>query len=240
MRRNERERIARRDALKGKEVGYWKPQTLSLEDYFTNVKGHPTIFEMLSYLETHPRDWTIQGEEFAFIESKDGVCEKCDVRALNADPSLELKSTTKSAINGLEVHFSKFLAEQFTKNKTPIILTPNLHREFVYQSWVEAAHLDHIPRERIDEPGIAGIQAHPELDDDGVALALSLRAIDGSHRAALAHREGRPFSVFVLTPVETLQCTFAIDNKKNPFFLRSYTRAGEYVLAQMALGKIKP
>lgn len=240
MRRSERERLARRDALKGKSVGYWKPRTLSLADYLTQVRGHPPIPQMLDYLENHPRDWTIEGEDFEFTEAKDGVCEKCSVRALDVDPSLELKSTAKSAFDGLEVQFSKFIAEQFTAGKQTITLTPNLHREFVYQSWVEAAHLNHIPRERVDEPGIAGIQAHAALEDGATVLALSLRAIDGSHRAALAYREGRPFSVFVLTPVETLQSTFAIDNKKNPFFLREYTKEGEWLLAQMARGSIKP
>jgi hypothetical protein len=240
MRRNERERIARRNAYQGSSVGYWKPRTLSVEDYLTAVKGHPPIPWMLDYLSNNPRDWTIEGEDFEFIESKDGVCEKCSVRGLDEDPSLELKSTTKSAVDGLEVHFSKFIADKFITGKQPITLTPTLHREFVYQSWVEAAHLDHIPRERVDEPGIAGIQAHPDLDNGEITLALSLRAIDGSHRAALAFREGRPFSVLVLNPVETLQCTFAIGNKKNPFFLPKYTKAGEWLLAKMALGEIKP
>jgi|SRR5579864_528410 len=240
MRRNERERIARRDAYRqGISVDYWKPRTLSLEDYITYVRSHPPIAEMLDHLEKHPRDWRKDGEEFEFIESKNGVCEKCSARVFDADPS-ELKSTTKSAVDGLVVQFSKFIAEQLAKGKQPTTLTPNLHREFVYQSWVEAAHLDHIPSECVDEPGIAGIQGHPELDNGEMALALSLRAIDGSHRAALAYREGRPFSVLVLNPVETLQCTFAIDNKKNPFFLRKYTKEGEWLLAKMARGDIKP
>jgi len=233
MRRNERERIARRNAYQASSVGYWTQRTLSLEDYFSTVKRHPSVPDMLDYLSTHPRDWTIEGEAFAFVESKDNVCEKCSVRALDADSSLELKSTTKSAVDGLEVHFSKFIADQLARGKEPITLTSTLHREFVYQSWVEAAHLDHIPRERLDEPGIAGIQGHPEWDNGVMNLALSLRALDGSHRAALTFREGKPFSVFVLTPVETLQCTFAIGNKKNPFFLREYTKAGEQLLAKM-------
>jgi hypothetical protein len=241
MRRNERERIARRNAYWGStNVGYWRPTTISPEDYLATVKGHPPISQMLEYLSNNPRDWTEDGEEFEFASSKEGICEKCNVRAMNIHPSLELKSTTKSAFNGLEVQFSKFIAEQFTAGKAPITLTPNLHREFVYQSWVEAAHLDHIPRECVDEPGIAGIQAHAELENGVITLALSLRAIDGSHRAALAYREGRPFTVFLLTPLETLQSTFAIDNKKNPFFLREYTKEADVLLTQMARGEIKP
>jgi hypothetical protein len=231
MRRNEREPIAPRDALKGEEVGYWKPKTLSLADYLATVKVHPPIPQMLNHFSNHSRDWAVEAKAFEFTGSKDGVCEKCSTRELNEDPRFELKSTVKSAIDGLEVQFSKFIAKQFTAGKQPITITPNLHREFVYQSWVEGAHLDHIPRERLDEPGIAGIQVHAELENGALAFALSLRAIDGSHRAARAYREGRPFSVFVLTPVETLQSMFSIGNKKNPFFLRDYTKEDELLLA---------
>src|SRR5580698_2874927 len=124
MRRNERERIARRDALKGVTVGYWKPKDFTLDEYYDFVNSHPPIPEMLDYLESHPRDWTVLGEEFDFAESQGGVCEKCSTRKLNADPSLELKLTT-SALGGVDVRFSKLIADQLIKGKQPITLTPN-------------------------------------------------------------------------------------------------------------------
>jgi hypothetical protein len=54
------------------------------------VKQHSSIAEILEYLEKNPRDWEIDGEEFEFAESKDGVCEKCAVRELKRDLSTEL------------------------------------------------------------------------------------------------------------------------------------------------------
>jgi hypothetical protein len=239
MRRNERERIERKKAFQASKGGFWMPKNITLPEYLNAVKGHPTMPEMLDYLENHPRNWA-EAEEIEFANSKDGVCEKCSVRALNIDPTLELKSTTNLGFDGVDIHFSKYIAETFIKGKEPITLTPNLHREFVYQSWFEAAHLEHIPRGLISEPGIAAIHAYPELEKGVMNIALSFRAIDGSHRAALAYREKRTFSVRVLTPEETLKSIFAIGNKKNPLFARSYTKEADDLLEAMGRGEIGP
>jgi hypothetical protein len=237
MRRNERERQARKTAYQMSQNGFWVPKDLSLEQYLAGVKSHPTIPEMLNYLSENHRDW--EDESDLYRPSKDGVCEKCTVRALNLDPTSELKSTSNTGFEGAEVHFSKFIADRFAAGKEPITLTPNLHREFVYQSWIEAAHLDHI-REHMDEPGLAAIEAQPELNDGALHITLSFRAIDGSHRAALTYKEGKPFAVRVLTPVETLKSTFAIGTKKNPFFVGGYTEDAELLLEQMARGEAGP
>ena len=213
------------------------PENLSLEAYLVAVKGHPAIPEMLDYLSEHHREW--EDESDLFRPSKDDVCEKCSVRALHLDPTAELKSTSNSGFEGAEIHFSKFIADRFAVGKEPITLTPNLHREFVYQSWIEAAHLDHIG-EHMTEPGLAAIEAHPELTDGVLHISLSLRAIDGSHRAALTYKEGKPFAVRVLTPVETLKSTFAIGTKKNPFFVGGYTKESELLLEKMARGELGP
>jgi hypothetical protein len=188
---------------------------------------------MLAFLSENNGDM----EEFAFIESKDGTCEKCTVRAKNLPPESVLKSS-ENCLDGVWVSYSKYIAEQFTINKEPMTLPTNLHHRFVYQSWVEATHLDHIPRDKVNEPGIAAIQGHPELENGEVCMTLGLKAIDGSHRAALTYREGLPFSVLVLTPLELLKSTFAIDNKKNPFFERGYTKAAEELLTQMTRGEV--
>lgn len=213
---------------------------MTLEDYFEAVKQHPPITEILEYLEKNPRDWKVDGEDFEFEESKDGVCEKCAAHKLERDLTTELKAATKSLDGSADVQFSRYAAERFATGKETVILTPNLHREFVYHSWVEAAHLEHIKQHK-DEPGIAAIFAHPEMEEDGeLSLALSIRAVDGSHRAALTYREGRPFSVRVLSPVETLKSIFSINNKKNPFFAVKYSPQVDEVLEQMARGEIKP
>ncbi len=70
--------------------------------------------------------------------------------------------------------------------------------------------------------------------------ALGIRPIDGSHRGALAYKEGRPFAVRVLTPVETLKSMFSINNKKNPFFAVKYSPMVDEVLEKMARGEFKP
>jgi hypothetical protein len=240
MSRNEQERKARRQTYLASKNNYWTPKDMTLDDYFSAVSQHPPIAETLTYLEKSPRDWTAEGEEFEFAESKDGVCEKCAVRKLNRDSSTELKASPKSLDGAADVQFSRYAAEEFAKGKEPLILTPNLHREFVYHSWVEAAHLEHIKEHR-DEPGILGLEAHPEIELDGtMSLALSSRAIDGSHRAALTHREGRPFAVRVLTPVETLRSIFAINNKKNPFFAVKYSSQADEILEEIARGDAGP
>jgi hypothetical protein len=85
------------------------------------------------------------------------------------------------------------------------------------------------------------LEAHPEIEVDGtLSIALGFRAVDGSHRAALSYREGRPFAVRVLTPVETLKSMFSINNKKNPFFAVKYSPEVDEILAQMARGEVGP
>jgi len=240
MRRKERERAARRQTYLASKQNYWIPKGFTLEDYLKIVKQHSSVAEILEYLEENPRDWQIEGEEFEFAESKDGVCEKCAVRELEHDLSTELKVATKCFNGVAEVQFSRYAADHFAKGKQPIILTPNLHRDFVYQSWVEAAHLEHIKQHR-DEPGIMAAFVHPEIGaDGGLTLGYSIRAVDGSHRAALSYREGRPFAVRVLTPIETLKSIFSIDNKKNPFFALKYSPKVDAVLERMARGEVGP
>lgn len=232
MRRNERERIARRQTYLASKRNYWTPPGLTLEEYIKLVNQHPPITEILEYLENHPRDWTIEGEEFEFATSTNDVCEKCSVRKFEKD-IYEMKAAPR-CLNNVEVQFSRYVAERFARDKEPVILTPNLHREFVYHSWVEAAHLEHI-KEHKDEPGIAALQAHVEIEEDGKpAFSLSIRAIDGSHRAALSYKEGRPFAVRLLSPVETLKSMFSIDNKRNPFFALKYSPQADKVLELMA------
>ena len=240
MRRREREREARRQTYIASQQNYWTPTNgMTIDDYLKIVKQHSPIAEMLEYLEKHPRDWQIDGGEFEFTESKEGVCEKCAVRELGTEWA-ELKVATKCLDGGAEVQFSRYAAERFARDKPSTILTPNLHRDFVYQSWVEAAHLEHIKQHR-DEPGIMAVFAHPAMEEDGkLSLALSMRAVDGSHRAALTYREDKPFSVRVLTPVETLKSIFSINNKKNPFFALQYSPEVDDILEQMARGGVGP
>jgi hypothetical protein len=238
MRRNERERIERRNAFQAaRKLGYWTPTGFSLDGYLAAVQSHPPIPEMLEYLSTNHRVWTDQDSDFN--ESKNGSCEKCSARALNLGPMAELKSSGHTGFDGLDVQYSKFIAERFFIEKEPITLTPELHREFICQSWIEAAHLHHI-KEHIDKPGIAAIEAQPELENGAVGITLSFRAIDGSHRAALTHREGRPFSVRVLSPLENLKSIFAIGFKKNPFFALRYSPELDKLLALMTSGKVGP
>jgi hypothetical protein len=201
---------------------------MSLSDYLDTVKCHGAIPEMLDYLSENHRDWGEEGEEFKFHQS-DGVCEKCSARTLNLPTTAELKAASKSGFDGETIQFSKFVAERFALKREPVTLTSILHREFVYQSWIEAIHLDHIGA-HANEPGIAAIEAQPKMEDGVMNLVLSFRAIDGSHRAALAYKEGRPFRVHVLTPVETLKSIFAIGTKKNPFFALEYSPEAERAL----------
>lgn len=178
MRRNERERIERKNAYQAlRKVSCWMPRDFSSEGYLAAVKDHPPILEMLAYLSENHRAWT--EADFDFNESHNGGCEKCSARALKLDPKAELKSSGDSGFDGEEIQYSKFIAERFTLEKEPITLTPDLHREFICQSWVEAAHLEHI-REHMDEPGIAAIEVQPELNNGVLNLNLSFRAIDGS------------------------------------------------------------
>jgi hypothetical protein len=238
MRRNERERQARKQTYLASKDNYWTPKGMTLEDYFKAVSQHPPVAEILDYLKKH-RDWKV-GDEFEFAESKDGVCGKCAARKLQQDLSTELKAAPKCLNGSADVDFSRHAAEHFATGKESIILTPNLHRDFVYHSWVEAAHLEHIKQHR-DEPGIVALEAHPEIEVDGtLSLALGFRAVDGSHRAALSYREGRPFAVRVLTPVETLKSMFSINNKKNPFFAVKYSPEVDEILEQMARGEVGP
>jgi hypothetical protein len=237
MRRGERERIARRQTLLASKSNYWTPKGMTLDEYLKAVNEHPPITEILDYLERH-RAWE-PGDEFDFAKSHNGVCEKCAVREVEKDLSTEFKAAPKFLNGSTDVEFSRVAAEHFATRKEPIVLTPNLHRDFVYHSWVEAAHLEHIKEHR-DDPGIAALEAHPEIEADGTqSLALGIRAVDGSHRAALAYKEGRPFAVRVLSPVETLKSLFAINNQKNPFFALKYSPRDEEVLVLMALGRIK-
>jgi hypothetical protein len=235
MSRSEQQRQARRKTYLAAKNNYWTPKDMTLDDYFSAVSQHPPIAEILSYLENH-RDWKV-GDEFEFAESEDGMCEKCAVRKLHQDLSTELKAAPKSLNGSTDVQFSRYAAELLATGKEATVLTPNLHRDFVYHSWVEAAHLEHIKDHR-DEPGIAALEAHPEIEADGtLSLALGIRALDGSHRAALTYREGRPFTVRVLTPVETLRSMFSIDNKKNPFFAVKYTPQVDEILEEIARGE---
>jgi hypothetical protein len=239
MRRGERERIARRQAHHLASKGNcWTPTGMTLDEYFKAVTQHPPIAEILDYLEGH-RVWE-PGDKFQFTKSDDGVCEKCTARELKQDLSTEFKAAPKCLNGSADVQFSRLAAEHFATGKVPIVLTPNLHRDFVYHSWVEAAHLEHIKEHR-DDPGIAALEAYPEIEADGrLSFTLGFRAIDGSHRAALAHIESRPFAVRVLSPVETLKSMFSINNQKNPFFALKYSPRDDEMLELMALGKIKP
>jgi hypothetical protein len=239
MRRGERERIARRQAYHLASKGNcWTPTGMTVDEYLKAVNRHPPIAEILDYLEHH-RVWE-PGEEFEFAESDNGVCEKCTARELKRDLSTEFKAAPRCLNGSADVQFSRVAAEHFAMGKEPITLTPNLHRDFVYHSWVEAAHLEHIKEHR-DDPGIAALEAHPEIEADGtLSLTLGFRAVDGSHRAALAYREHRPFAVRVLSPVETLKSMFSINNQKNPFFALKYSPLADEILGLMALGKIKP
>jgi len=243
MRRNERERIARRNAYQGSQkVDSWMPRGFSLESYLSAIKSHEPMSELLDYLSKNHRTWT--DTDFDYNESKNGVCEKCSVRALKigsfGDTSMgDMKSSSDTGFDGEEVQYSKFIAERFADGKEPITLTPELHREFICQSWIERGHLDHIPEERMRDPGIAAIEAQPDPSDK-LGLLISFRVIDGSHRAALTHREGRPFSAYILTPVENLKSIFAIGAKKNPFFALRYGPELEELLRLMARGELGP
>ena len=239
MRRSERERIARRNAYiasrQKQSVGFWSPpKGFSVAEYFKAVGSHPPIEQMLDYLSGELQEKKYA--DFIFNESKDGVCEKCKIRKMNLPEESILKSGD-NCFAGVDAQFSKFVADQFASGKKPVVLTPNLHREFVYQSWIEKDHLDHI-RDYENEPGLAAILAHPEFENGTMAMSLGFRAVDGSHRAALTYQTGRPFSVYFLSPVEILQSIFSIDNKKNPFFVAGYTEEAEELLRQMALGTI--
>ena len=231
----ESERLKRRGTYRASKMGYWVPTDMSLPDYLDTVKCHGAIPKMLDYLSENHRDLGDEGEEFKFHQS-DGVCEKCSARTLNLPTTAELKAASKSGFDGETIQFSKFVAERFALKREPVTLTPTLHREFVYQSWIEAVHLDHIGA-NVDEPGIAAIEAQPKMEDGVMNLVLSFRAIDGSHRAALAYKEGRPFRVHVLTPVETLKSIFAIGTKKNPFFALEYSPEAERALELCGLPK---
>ena len=225
-------------ATPSREAGYWMPKDFSVQEYLDAVRGHPVMPEMLAYLSENHRVWT--DGDFDYHRSEDGSCEKCDTRALNLPTMAELKSSGHTGFDGLDIQYSKFVAERFTLGKEPVILTPNLHREFVCQSWIEGAHLDHIPKEYMLDPGIAVIEAQPDLSDGKPGLLLSFRVIDGSHRAALTHREGHPFSAYILSPEENLKSIFAIGFKKNPFFSVPYSPDADRVLDLMARGVVGP
>jgi hypothetical protein len=219
-------------ANSSREVGYWMPRGISPESYLTVIKSHEPVREMLDYLSKNHRAWA--DTDFNYNESENGVCEKCSARELKLGSMGDMKYSGNTGFDGEGVRYSKFIAERFSDGKEPITLTPELHREFICQSWVEGGHLDHIPEERMCDPGIAAIEAQPDLSDDKPGLLISFRVIDGSHRAALTHREGRPFSAYILTPVENLKSIFAIGTKKNPFFALRYSPELEEVLRLIA------
>jgi hypothetical protein len=233
MRRNERERIARRNEYRAlRESNTWMPKGLSLAEYLKAIEAHDPIPQMLDFLSRNHREWS--DTDFDYNKAGDGTCEKCSTRALNIAPTGEMKSSGTSGFDGEDIQYSKFIAEKFAEGKEPITLTPELHREFICQSWIEATHLEHIT-EHMREPGIAAIEAQPEVTDGKVTgLLISFRVIDGSHRAALTYREGHPFSARILSPVENLKSIFAIGTKKNPFFALRYSPELEEALRMMA------
>ena len=69
------------------------------------------------------------------------------------------------------------------------------------------AHLDHIPPDRRDDPGIIVEIAHAEVPGEPIEWLPIL--IDGSHRAALALRDGRDFYAYQLSEKEQYSiCTY--------------------------------
>lgn len=68
---------------------------------------------------------------------------------------------------------------------------------------VDPDHLEHVPTEQREVPGLAVVLDN--VQPDGTRQVLLVQ-IDGSHRAALAEREGRPRLVYLLTEQEHTAC----------------------------------
>lgn len=119
-------------------------------------------------------------------------CHNCLMHALN----VRLQLTEDYGISdehgrALSWSINKAIAEIQAANLVP---QPVSHAEL----WalleghdLTIGHLDHIPR---GVPDLGILAPSPDASTTGYAL------INGSHRAARALRDGRPFNVFVLTP----------------------------------------
>lgn len=67
-----------------------------------------------------------------------------------------------------------------------------------------SAHIDHIPSDKLGEPGILvvfDVRAPPDFEPSPFVML-----IDGTHRAAAAIRDGRDFYAYGLTEVEQRAC----------------------------------
>ena len=62
----------------------------------TESAAHPAITEILEYREKKPRDWRIEGEEFEFVELKDGIANSVQSRKFERN----LKSGTHGSAGG--------------------------------------------------------------------------------------------------------------------------------------------
>lgn len=119
-------------------------------------------------------------------------CHNCLMHALNN----QLHLTEDYGITGehgraLSWSVNKARAEIAAADLAPQPITPAELWALLEGHDLTIAHLDHIPRNAPD----VGILA-PSPDSSGTGYAL----INGSHRAARALRDGRPFSAYVLTP----------------------------------------
>jgi hypothetical protein len=76
-------------------------------------------------------------------------------------------------------------------------------------------HLDHLPDDVLDEPGIMAIIETAEAP--GAPLRAFAILIDGSHRAARAVRDGRRFRAYLLTEQEQASiATYTINGQVEP------------------------
>jgi hypothetical protein len=130
------------------------------------------------------------------VERK-GDCLKCAAR----NAGLDCQMFEAKLPNGTPIYFSKAIADEKTRGKTPHAIAPSLLRFHVYQNEFEEAHVAHV--DQVDIPGIVVFGAISGADGKP---ALFSYLIDGTHRAMAALRAGREFKAYCLNAKETAFC----------------------------------
>ena len=112
--------------------------------------------------------------------------------------------------NDTPVHFSKAIADEKTRGKTPRVIAPNLLKFHICQNEFDEAHVAHV--DQVDTPGIVVFGAIGGVTADGKPSLFSY-LIDGTHRAVAALRAGREFKAYCLNAKETAFCAMETEEQ---------------------------
>jgi hypothetical protein len=136
----------------------------------------------------------------------DGDCLKCAMRNVGFAGQV----FSAKLPNGSPVRFSKAIADEKTRGKTPRVIAPNLLKFHIYQNEFDEAHVAHV--DQVDTPGIVVFGAVCGYAADGEPSLFSY-LIDGTHRAVAALRAGREFKAYCLNGKETAFCSMETEEQ---------------------------